>query len=449
IEKNRTGGDCLNTGCVPSKGILRVSKGVGEIRRSSSFGIQIPGGVAVDFPKAMERMRKLRAEISQNDSVERFRQMGVDVFLGEGKFLDRQSIQVSGTTLNFSKGAICTGARPAIPAISGLNREEALTSENLFNLTTLPARLAIIGAGPIGSEMAQAFRRFGSEVFLFDGATRILPREDKEAAILLQEKLIREGVRLYLGSKIVNVESDGSDKVIHYEWKGEKKEQRIDKILVSTGRTPNVNGLGLEEAGIKYDSRSGIHVNTRLQTTNPRVYAAGDVCFPYHFTHAADATAQILIQNALFPHPFGIGYAKTGDLVIPRCTYTDPEIAFVGRFDETEFGKTEEVETVTVPLSEVDRAILDGEEEGFVRIHLKKGSNQIVAATLVASHAGEMINEITMAMKSGAGISLIGGTIHPYPTQAEAIRKAANLWRKKGLTESKRNLLKRWFSLSR
>jgi pyruvate/2-oxoglutarate dehydrogenase complex dihydrolipoamide dehydrogenase (E3) component len=217
IEKNRTGGDCLNTGCVPSKGILRVSKGVGEIWRAAVLGIQIPEGVTVDFNMAMERMRRLRAGISQNDSVERFRQMGIDVFLGEGRFVDRQSIDVSGTVLSFSKGAICTGARPAVPSIPGLEQEDILTSENLFDLKKLPVRLAIIGAGPIGSEMAQAFGRFGSVVSLFERASRILPGEDEEAATILQGKMKKEGIQLYLGSKIEKVVSEGLEKIIHFE----------------------------------------------------------------------------------------------------------------------------------------------------------------------------------------------------------------------------------------
>lgn len=449
IEKDLMGGDCLNTGCVPSKALLRVSRALGEIRHAPALGIKLSGKTEVDFKRVMERMRELRARISLNDSVHRFQKMGVDVFLGEGKFLDRRSIEVSGKRLRFSKAAICTGARAAIPGISGLKEGQFLTNEALFSLTALPPALAVIGAGPVGSEMAQAFNRFGSRVFLFDEARQILPREDKEAAKILENQMRKEGIHLFLGSKILHIEQRGGEKVVHYEINGEKKEESVQEILLSAGRVPNVEGLGLENAGVEYDLKRGIRVDSRLQSTNPRVYAAGDVCFPYQFTHTAEATAQILIQNALFPHPFGLGSARTDDLIIPRCTYTDPEIAHVGRFDEDSLKKRGEVESLTFPLNEVDRAILDGAEEGFIRVHLIKGSDKLVGATLVAPHAGEMISELTIAMKSGAGLGLISRTIHPYPTMGEVIKKAATAWRKKSLTENKKNLLKKWFSWRR
>jgi pyruvate/2-oxoglutarate dehydrogenase complex dihydrolipoamide dehydrogenase (E3) component len=281
---------------------------------------------------------------------------------------------------------------------------------------------------------------------LFDEAGHILPKEDEEAAIILEKRLKEDGVHLILRSKILRVETRGTEKMIHYESNGEIKEESVQEILLSTGRVPNVEGLGLEAAGVAYDLKRGVQVDSMLQSTNPQVYAAGDVCFPYQFTHTAEATSQILIQNALFPHPFGIGSAHVEDLIIPRCTYTDPEIAHVGRFDEEILIKKGEVETITFPLNEVDRAILDGTEEGFIRIHLRKGSDQLVGATLVAPHAGEMIGELTVAMKSGAGLGLISRTIHPYPTMAEVIKKAATAFRKKSLTENKRNILKKWFS---
>lgn len=449
IEKDLMGGDCLNRGCVPSKAILRVSRVLGEIGNAPALGIHLSGKTEVDFKMVMERMRKIRARISTNDSVHRFKKMGVDLYLGEGTFLDRQTIGVSGKEFKFSKAAICTGARPAIPPIPGLKREEVLTSETIFSLTELPSSLAIIGAGPIGSEMAQAFSRFGSRVLLFDEAGHILPKEDEEAAIILEKRLKKDGVHLILRSKILRVETRGTEKMIHFESNGEIKEESVREILLSTGRVPNVEGLGLEAAGVAYDLKMGVLVDSMLQSTNPQVYAAGDVCFPYQFTHTAEATSQILIQNALFPHPFGIGSAHVEDLIIPRCTYTDPEIAHVGRFDEELLKKKGAVESLTFPLNEVDRAILDGTEEGFIRIHLRKGSDQLVGATLVAPHAGEMIGELTVAMKSGAGLGLISRTIHPYPTMAEVIKKAATAFRKKSLTGNKRNILKKWFCLFR
>jgi pyruvate/2-oxoglutarate dehydrogenase complex dihydrolipoamide dehydrogenase (E3) component len=223
----------------------------------------------------------------------------------------------------------------------------------------------------------------------------------------------------------------------------------VNEILVGVGRAPNVEGLGLEQAGVEYDPKVGVKVNSRLQTTHPRIYAAGDVCFPLKFTHLADAMAQIVIQNALFPHSFGLGYARTDALVIPWCTYTEPEIAHVGLYEAEAEKKGFKVETYTYPLSEVDRAVLDGEEEGFARIHIRKGTDRILGATIVGAHAGEMISEVTALMQGGRGLKTLLATIHPYPTQAEVIKKAANQWRKAHFTAGMQRLLQKWFEWTR
>ena len=449
IERHLMGGDCLNVGCVPSKGVIRASRAWAEVSQASEFGLQIPEGIKRDFGAAMARMRKLRARISHTDSAKRFKELGVDVFIGEGRFTSADTVAVGGKTLQFSKAAICTGARAAAPPIQGLEEAGYLTNETIFSLTELPPRLAVIGAGPIGCEMAQSFSRFGSQVCLFERTTHILPREDADAAEIVQGRMAKDGVCFVFDSHVTRVETRGKEKIICYDMNGGQQELVVDEILVGIGRAPNVEHLGLETVGVDFDTRSGVKVNNKLQTTNSKIYAAGDICFPFKFTHTADAMAQIVIQNALFPHPFGLGYASTDSLIIPWCTYTEPEIAHVGLYEQDAISKGLNVDTFTFKLDEVDRAILDGEDDGFARVHVKKGTDTIVGATIVAANAGDMISEFTLAMKAGVGLSTITGTIHPYPTQAEVIKKVANAWRKTTFTEGKKNLLSKLFHWTR
>ena len=456
VERHLMGGDCLNVGCVPSKGVLRAARVWASARDGAAFGLTFPGGVERDFGAAMARMRRLRAEISHVDSAERFTGLGVDVFIGEARFTGPDAVAVGDTTLRFARAAVCTGARAAVLPIPGLAEAGCLTNETVFSLTELPPRLAVIGAGPIGCELAQAFARFGSEVTVLEQAPRILPREDQDAAAVVQARMAHDGVRFVLGAAIDAVEAvasaaDGRDaggRRIRYAAGGESRDVTVDEILLGVGRAPNVEGLGLEAAGVAFD-RAGVTVDAHLRTTNPRIYAAGDVCSPYKFTHAADAMAQIVIQNALFPHPFGLGKASTESLVIPWCTYTEPEIAHVGMYEADARAKGIEVETFTQPLAEVDRAVLDGEDAGFARVHLRKGTDRIVGATVVAADAGNLISEVTVAMKAGAGLGVIGAAIHPYPTQAEAWRKAANQLRKARFSDRQRAILGRLFAWRR
>ena len=448
IEKHLMGGDCLNVGCVPSKGIIRASRAWAQVQNAEEFGIHIPGAVKYDFSEAMARMRRLRARISRTDSAHRYKSLGVDVFIGEGRFSGTDTIEVGGKTLAFKKAAICTGARATAPTIEGLREVGYLTNETIFSLTELPHRLGVIGAGPIGSEMAQCFARFGSRVTVLERMSHVLPREDADAAEIVQRRMLRDGVQFIFDSKIARVASRGNEKAIYYEMHGSMKELVVDQILVGIGRAPNVEGLGLEKVGVECTG-SGVKVNQRLQTTNARIYAAGDICSPFKFTHAADAMAQVVIQNALFPHPFGLAYAGTDSLLMPWCTYTQPEIAHVGLYEADAKAKGWEVETFTYNLDEVDRAILDGEDEGFARIHVRKGTDKILGATIVAAHAGEMISEFTVLMKTGQGLKTLTSTIHPYPTQAEVIKKVGNAWRKANFTESQKNILKKWFAWTR
>lgn len=448
LEKHLMGGDCLNVGCVPSKGIIRASRAWAEVLHANEFGLHIPVGVKYDFGAAMARMRRLRAHISHTDSAHRYKSLGVDVFIGEGRFTGSDAIEVGGMTLRFKKAAICTGAQASAPPTPGLQEAGYLTNETIFTLTELPPRLAVIGAGPIGCELAQSFARFGSQVYLIEALHGIMPNEDRDAAEIVQEVMIRDGVKLLCCGKALTVHKTDSGKRLTVDSHGQHYDITVDEILVGVGRAPNVDGLGLEAVGVEYD-KFGVKVNDRLQTTNPRIYAAGDICSRYKFTHAADAMAQIVIQNALFPHPLGLGYAGTDSLIIPWCTFTQPEIAHVGMYEADAKAKGLEVETYTYRLDEVDRAILDGEDDGFARVHVQKGTDTILGATIVAAHAGEMISEFTVLMRGGLGLKTLVGTIHPYPTQTEVIKKVANAWRKAHFTEGQKNVLRKWFAWTR
>jgi pyruvate/2-oxoglutarate dehydrogenase complex dihydrolipoamide dehydrogenase (E3) component len=452
IERHLMGGDCLNVGCVPSKGILRAARAWASLRNAEEFGIRMPSAPTCDFGAAMARMRRLRARISHLDSARRFQGLGVDVYIGSARFESRETVEVEGPAgnrkLSFRKAAIATGGRPKTPPIPGLPEAGFLTNETVFGLTELPRRLAVIGAGPIGCELAQAFARFGSRVHLVEALHGILSNEDRDAADVVWGSMARDGIELLCCGKDLRVEKTESGKRLTLDSHGKRYDLAVDEILVAAGRAPNVEGLGLEEAGVEKDDH-GVRANERLRTTNPNIFAAGDICSKYKFTHAADAMAQIVIQNAIFPHPLGLGYASVDSWILPWCTYTDPEIAHVGLYEAEAKKKGIEVETYTQKLDEVDRAILDGEEEGFARIHLRKGTDRIMGATIVAPHAGELISEITVLMKAGGGARVLGSTIHPYPTQAEVNKKAATLWRKAHFSEGQKRLLKKWFSWTR
>lgn len=441
IERHLMGGDCLNVGCVPSKGVIRAARAWHDARQAAERF----GGPAVDpqsrgdFAAAMARMRRLRAGISVHDSAERFRGLGIDVFLGQGRFVSPEEIEVGGKRLRFRRAVIATGARAAVPPIPGLADAGYLTNETIFNLTELPPRLVVIGAGPIGCEMAQAFARMGSRVTLLDRDAHVLIREDADAAEVVQQALLRDGVQLELNAKIVEVR--GSAVVI--ESGGERKEIVADEILVAAGRAPNLEGLGLEAAGVKFTNR-GVEVDDNLRTSNRNVFACGDVASRFQFTHIADAQARIVIQNALF-----FGRSKASALTIPWCTYTTPEIAHVGLYEKDARERGIEVDTLTVALSTVDRAILDGADEGFLRVHLEKGKDRILGATLVAEHAGDMIGELCLAITHGIGLGKIASVIHPYPTQGEVIKKAADQWRRTKLTPGVKKLFERWFRVFR
>jgi pyruvate/2-oxoglutarate dehydrogenase complex dihydrolipoamide dehydrogenase (E3) component len=447
VERHHLGGDCLNVGCVPSKGVIRASRMVAEARRAQKeIGLALAPDAQPDFGAAMERMRRIRAQISREDAAARYRdELGVDVFLGEARFASRDTVQVGGATLRFKKAVIATGARAIALPIEGLEEAGYRTNETIFNLTERPRRLGVIGAGPIGCELAQAFRRLGSEVTVLHADAQVLPREDADAARIVAARFEAEGIRVVGGCKIERVERDGDAKAIHFvSSEGRAERLVVDELLLGVGRAPNVEGLDLETVGVRYDARRGVHVNDYLQTSNPRIYAAGDICMQWKFTHAADAAAKIVVQNALF-----LRTKKLSSLVMPWCTYTDPEVAHVGMYESDARAKGIAIDTFHVPLEQVNRAVTDGEDEGFVRVHTRKGSDEILGATIVATHAGEMINELTLAIVAKLGLGKILDVIHPYPTQAEGIKRTAGLYTRTRATPGVKKWLARWMALRR
>jgi pyruvate/2-oxoglutarate dehydrogenase complex dihydrolipoamide dehydrogenase (E3) component len=446
IEKHLLGGDCLNVGCVPSKCVIRSSRASAAVREAERFGVHRNGGPEVDFAAVMERMRDIRAGIAHIDSAKRFQEeLGVDVFLGEARFTGEDTVAVGEHTIRFRRACIATGARAQGLPIEGLDDAGYLTNETIFTLTERPARLAVLGSGPIGSELAQAFQNLGSQVTLIETADRILGRDDSDAAAVVAAQMEQDGVRILLGAQTRRVSSEGVEKVLQVDVGGGEERIPTDAILVAAGRKPNVEGMDLEKASVEYDARSGVTVDDFLRTSNPRIFAAGDVCMAAKFTHAADFAARIVIQNALFS-VIGLGRKRLSSLVIPWCTYTHPELGHVGMHPHEAEAKGLAVETFTQPLADVDRALADGDTEGFVRMHVEQGTDRILGATIVARNAGDLISEVTLAMTNGLGLGKISGTIHPYPTQADAIRKTGDLYNKTKLTPSVKRWLERWMA---
>jgi pyruvate/2-oxoglutarate dehydrogenase complex dihydrolipoamide dehydrogenase (E3) component len=440
VERRLLGGDCLNFGCVPSKAIIRAARAWREVSRAAEFGAPQADGSG-DFPAVMERMRRLRASISPVDGRSRLSGLGIDVFIGEAAFIAGDCLRVGTKELRFKRAVIATGAAPMAPPIPGLEVSGYLTNETVFSLERLPAAMAVIGGGPIGCELAQAFARFGAKVKVVDIADHMLPREDADAAAVVEKSLARDGVEYLGGASIEKVERRGNTTTVAYRLGGERNSVEVDALLVAAGRAPNVEGMGLEEAGVDF-LPTGVVVDERLATTNRRVFACGDVSSKYKFTHAADAEARIVIQNALFPLK-----SSAEGLVVPWCTYTSPELAHVGLYRHEAEARSIAMETVTVQMSEVDRAVLDGDDEGFLRLHVSPRGGRILGATWVAEHAGENIGELTLALKAGLGLGKLASTIHPYPTRSEAVGKAAHAWRRGKLSGRTRKFLSAYFRL--
>lgn len=444
VERALLGGDCLSAGCVPSKAMIRSARVVGELRRARALGIFVPAP-HVDFAAVMERMRRLRAQLAPHDSAARFQhELGVDVFLGHGRFVAADALDVAGARLRFRRAVIATGGRAGAPEAPGLAEAGFLTNETVFSLTECPSRLAVIGGGPMGCELAQAFQRLGSSVTLIHEHARLLEREDPDAAAVVRRALERDGVHTLLGAKLCGVARGDGARRLHVESPEGVQVVEADTILVAAGRVPNVGDLGLEAAGVAFDPARGVTVDDRLRTTNRRIFAAGDVCMAWKLTHAADAAARIAIQNALF-----FGRRTLSSLTMPWCTYTDPEVAHVGLSLPEAERRGVAITTFVRPLAEVDRARLEGDEDGFVKIHVARGSDRILGATIVARHAGESIGELAAAIKAKRGLGSLASVIHPYPTEAEAIRQLGDAYQRTRLTPTAKRLLRAFFALWR
>jgi pyruvate/2-oxoglutarate dehydrogenase complex dihydrolipoamide dehydrogenase (E3) component/uncharacterized membrane protein YdjX (TVP38/TMEM64 family) len=443
IERNLMGGDCLNVGCVPSKGVIAAARAAHDARSGAPFGVHHAGQPQIDFAAAMARMRRLRAGISAHDSVERFSKLGVDVFIGNGRFVGPNAVEVDGTRLVFDRAVIATGARPSEAPIAGLGDCGYYTNETIFTLTEAPHRLAVIGAGPIGCELTQGFQRLGSAVTLLTDGAAILPKEDRDAAAIVHRQIENDGVKIITGAKISRAVSDHGSRRLALTVGERPLEINCDAILVSVGRTPNLENLGLDAAGVRYTMR-GVEVDDRLCTSNARIFAAGDVCSRYKFTHAADAMARVVIANALF-----WARRRVTDLAIPWCTYTDPEIAHVGYYEKEARAAGFDVATITQPLAEVDRAILDGATAGFARVHYDRKTARILGGTIVARHAGEMLGELTLAIAARQSVGVLASTIHAYPTQAEALRKIGDAYMRTKLTPTVKTILEKWLAWRR
>jgi pyruvate/2-oxoglutarate dehydrogenase complex dihydrolipoamide dehydrogenase (E3) component len=459
VERELLGGDCLNYGCVPSKGLLSVSKRLGILRRGHEYGIAPTEGGA-DFGAVMERMRRLRAGISHHDGAARFTELGVDVFLGTGRFTANNVVEVKPlgnteqgsshanatgetVTLKFKRAVIATGARPLVFPVPGLEDVPYLTNLSLFSLTELPESLAIVGAGPIGVEMAQAFARFGCKVTIIAMDKHILPREDPEAAAFVQAALAKDGVVFELGAKMSRAEMRDGKKVVVFERDGKESEVVASELLLAMGRAANVDGLGLEDAGVEFDRR-GIKVNDNLRSTNKRIFAAGDVAGSYQFTHAADAMARLVIRNAFF---FGRG--KVSDLTMPWTTYTDPEVAHVGLYASEDEKAGCALSTLRMDFKDIDRNILEGETDGFAKVVFEKKSGKLRGATVVGAHAGELLGEMLIAVNKRMKVTELSSIIHPYPTSVSIWGRLGDQASGARLTPGIAKLLKRIISWRR
>ena len=439
VERHLLGGNCLNTGCIPSKALIRTSRLYAEMRDARRYGAQVPADIRVDFAAVMQRMRDIRARLGRTCSARDLAAAGVDVFFGLGHFSGPDALRVGGAQLRFRKALVATGARPDTPSIPGLVAAGYCTNASVFDLTALPPRLLVIGGGPLGCEMAQAFCRFGAHTTIVQHWPLFLPREERDAAQILSEALAHDGIEVRLNTEVVDVRVVDGQKLVDLVSDDYHSSIAVDTILTGTGRVPSVGAMGLEAAGVAYDAVRGVHVDDFLRTSNPRIYAAGDVCLEDKFNDTADASARIAVGNALQGRR-----ERLSGLITAWCTYTDPEIAHVGIYVRQARAQGIPVKTFTVLMHDVDRAVADSEETGFVKIHVREGSDRILGATVVARHAGEMINEITLAMQAGVGLGQLSRVMHPYPTQAEAITKAAEAYlRTLGPTVTPR--WRRWF----
>ena len=425
IEKHRMGGDCLNTGCVPSKALIRSARIADYLRRAEQFGLE-KVDVKVHFARVMQRVREVVSAIEPHDSVERYTGLGVECVSGEAVITSPWTVQVGGREISTRAIVVATGARPFVPDIPGLEETAYLTSDTLWDLRELPERLLVLGGGPIGCELAQSFARLGSKVTLVDQAPRLLPREDEEVAALVGERFRHDGIQVMTDAVVKRIEQQTDGGVAIVATADGEQALPFDRILVAVGRKPNVEGFGLEALQMPLTSRGSIEVNAYLQTIYPSIYACGDVAGPYQFTHMASYQAWYAVLNALLGRlkPTAIHYR-----VVPWVTFTDPEIARVGLSEEEARAQDIAYEVTRYGIDDLDRAIADSEAHGFVKVLTQPGSDRILGATIVGYHAGELLAEFVLAMTHGLGLKKIAATTHVYPTLGEANRFTANAWR--------------------
>jgi pyruvate/2-oxoglutarate dehydrogenase complex dihydrolipoamide dehydrogenase (E3) component len=420
IERGRLGGNSLNAGSVPSKALIWSATLNSEIRGAADSHGALAPELPPRFTAVMERMQRIRTRIGEYHSIDRLQRAGIHLYFGAAKFNAPDSLQVDENQLRFINALIATGARPSKPRIAGLDTVGFLTSDTIFNLALLPERLTVIGGGPLGCELAQALCRLGAQVTIVQNEAKFLPREERDAAELLSRSLARDGVVIRLNTTVISVGMENGHKVLNTLSNENKSRITTDEILLSVGRTPNVENLGLAAANVEFDCEQGITTDDFLVTTNPRIYAAGDVCLQHKFANVAEASARMAIDNLLRAKR-----TRRNEMLIPWCTYCDPEIAHVGLQVWEAREQSIPVKSFTVMMQDVDRAITDDQGRGFVKIHVRSGSDQIVGATIVASRASEMINEICVAMRANMGLLALAEVLHTYPSQCDAIRAAA------------------------
>jgi pyruvate/2-oxoglutarate dehydrogenase complex dihydrolipoamide dehydrogenase (E3) component len=425
IERNRLGGNSLNVGSVPSKAIIRTARVYDTMRDAEEFGASVPHEPAVEFGKVMARMRRIRTRIAEYHSVHELTALGVDIFFGAARFGSADTLLVDGAPVHFKKAIIASGARPKVPDIPGLDQTGYRTSTTIFEMPALPKRLAVVGGGPLGCELAQAFCGLGSKVTIVQNDPKFLPREERDAAEILSRAMARDGVEIRLNTTVVGARRENGSKILETVNNEIEGEIQADEILLSVGRAPNVEDLNLEAAGVAFDADRGMEIDDFLRSTNPNVYAAGDACLALKFTNAAQSSARIAVQNALMQ-----AEQRQSSSAIPWCTYCDPEIAHIGLHVWEARQQSIPIKSFTVMMHDVDRAITDGQDVGFVKIHLAEGSDRVLGATIVSSRASELINEMAVIMSAGIGMNALADVAHAYPAESEAIMLAAQAYRR-------------------
>ena len=445
IEKHKMGGDCLNTGCVPSKSLIRSGRIMAYLKRASEYGLVDVSG-KVDFAAVMERVQRVIAKIEPHDSVERFTSLGVECVSGEARIESPYCVSVNGRSISTRSIILSAGARPLVPPIPGLDKIDYLTSDTVWSLRELPARLLIVGGGPIGCELAQAFNNLGAKVTQVDMAPRIMPREDTEVSELVTKKFKQDGITVLTGHRLVKFDSQAGVHTMEADHDGETVTVEFDQVLLAIGRKANVEGYGLEELGVALTPQGTVQVNEYLQTTYPNIYACGDIAGPYQFTHMASFQAWFASLNAMLG---GIWRSKVNYNIVPWATFTDPEVARVGLSEQDAIHSKVPYEVTRFDLDDLDRAIADEEAHGFIKVLTVPGKDKILGVTIVGYHAGELIGEFVFAMTHGMGLKKISAVTHIYPTLLEANKFTANAWRSARLPEKFFPLTEKYFHWKR